>query len=114
MPDQPGADDAAAPLTSTAVVPTDAAARYAKQLLAHLGRKAGVEPVEGEPDGGRLTLSAGTGIVRPRADHLVMEALAPDAESLAVVEDVLSRHLERFGARRELAVTWQRSTSSEG
>jgi len=37
-------------LTSTAVVSTDAAARYAKQLLSHLGRKAGVEAVDGEPD----------------------------------------------------------------
>lgn len=93
-------------LRSTAVVPTDAAARYAKQLLGHLGRKAGVEPVEGEPDGGRLTLSAGTGVVRPRGDHLLLEALAADAESLALVEDVLARHLERFGARRALAVSW--------
>jgi uncharacterized protein len=114
VPDESGADDRVALLTSTAVVPTDAAARYAKQLLAHLGRKAGVEPVDGEPDGGRLTLSAGTGIVRPRADHLVMEALAPDADSLGVVEDVLARHLERFGARRELTVTWQRNTPAEG
>ena len=96
-------------VTSTAVVPTDAAARYAKQLLAHLGRKAGVEPLEGEPDGGRLRLSAGTGLVRPRADHLVLEAVADDAESLALVEDVLGRHLERFGARRELTVSWTRA-----
>lgn len=95
-------------LTSTAIVPTDAAARYAKQLLSHLGRKAGVEAVEGDPDAGRLRLSAGTGVVRPRPDHLILEASAADAESLAVVEDVLGRHLERFGARRELAVTWQR------
>ena len=95
-------------LRSTAVVPTDAAARYAKQLLSHVGRKAGVEPVDGEPDGGRLTLSAGTGIVLPRADHLRLEALAADAESLALVEDVLGRHLERFGARRELTVSWTR------
>ena len=65
--------------TSTAVVSTDAAARYAKQLLAHLGRKAGVEPVDGDPDAGRLTLSAGTGIVRPRADHLLLEARAERA-----------------------------------
>jgi hypothetical protein len=97
-------------VTSTAVVQTDAAARYAKQLLAHLGRKAGVEPVDGEPDGGLLRLSAGTGVVRPRADHLVLEATAADDEALALVEDVLGRHLERFGARRELTVSWRRDT----
>jgi hypothetical protein len=94
--------------TSTAVVSTDAAARYAKQLLSHLGRKAGVEPVDGEPDGGLLPLSAGVGIVRPRSDHLVLEAVAGDVESLALVEDILGRHLERFGARRELTVSWRR------
>jgi uncharacterized protein len=98
-------------LTSTAVVSTDAATRYAKQLLSHLGRKAGVEPVDGEPDGGLLRLSAGTGVVRPRADHLLLEAAAVDSESLALVEDVLGRHLERFGARRELVVVWQRGDS---
>ena len=87
---------------------TDAAARYAKQLLAHLGRKAGVEPVDGDPDGGRLTFRHGPGIVRPRADHLVLEATRRTSESLALVEDVLGRHLERFGARRELTVSWQR------
>jgi hypothetical protein len=95
-------------LTSTAVVPTDAAARYAKQLLSHVGRKAGVEPVDGDPDAGLLRLSAGTGIVRHRPDHLVLEASAEDAEQLALVEDILGRHLERFGARRELVVTWRR------
>lgn len=95
-------------VTSRARVETDAAARYAKQLLSHIGRKAGVEPVEGEPDGGLLRVSAGTGVVRPRADHLLLEASAADAEALAQVEDVLGRHLERFGARRELVVTWQR------
>ena len=94
-------------VTSRARVDTDAAARYAKQLLSHIGRKAGVEPVEGEPNAGRLMLSAGTGIVRPRGDHLVLEALAADEASLALVEDVLGRHLERFGARRELVVSWQ-------
>ncbi len=96
-------------VTSRARVETDAAARYAKQLLSHLGRKAGVEPVDGEPEGGLLRLSAGVGVVRPRADHLVLEASAVDAEALALVEDVLGRHLERFGARRALVVTWQRS-----
>ena len=59
------AEPAGAPARPTAVVPTDAAARYAKQLLAHLGRKAGVEALDGEPDGGRLVFGYGTGTVRP-------------------------------------------------
>ena len=57
---------------------------------------------------GRRRRAAGPVVGRPRPDHLSLEASAADAESLAVVEDVLGRHLERFGARRELAVTWQR------
>jgi uncharacterized protein len=93
---------------SSAVVMTDASVRYAKQLLAHLGRKNTVEPVEDAPDGGRLLFAYGIGIVRPQADCLRLDAVATDAESLARVEDVLARHLERFGARRELVVRWKR------
>jgi uncharacterized protein len=92
--------------TSQAKVPTDAAPRYAKQLLSHLGRKRQVEALEGEPDGGRLVFENGTGTVRPAGDHLLLVAEAADEESLRHVEDVLARHLERFGARRELVVTW--------
>ena len=95
-------------LKSTAVVATDAPERYAKQLLSHLGRKNTVETVEGERQGGRLLFSYGTGTVRPEDNHLVLEATAEDPDSLAHVEEVLARHLERFGAKRELAVTWQR------
>ncbi|NUO59551.1 MAG: DUF2218 domain-containing protein [Hamadaea sp.] len=91
--------------TSIANVATDAAPRYAKQLAAHLGRRSAVEELA---DGGyRLTLTAGEGVLEPQADKLVMRATAPDDESLAVVQDVLGRHLERFGQRRELVVTWE-------
>lgn len=92
--------------SSTAVVPTDAAVRYAKQLLAHLGRKNPVEDVDGAPDGGRLVFTYGIGTVRPEDGRLVLEAVADDEEALARVQDVLGRHLERFGARRELTVRW--------
>jgi hypothetical protein len=95
-------------LTSTAVVPTDAPGRYAKQLLAHLGRKNPVEDVDGLPHAQRLVFAYGSGIVRPEQEHLLLEATAADAESLAKVEDVLGRHLVRFGQRRELTVEWQR------
>jgi uncharacterized protein len=87
-------------LQSTATVATDASDRYAKQLLSHLGRKNAVA------DGDRLTFSYGTGTVRPGDGVLVLIAEAPDEEGLAHVQDVLARHLERFGARRELVVEW--------
>ncbi|GII57995.1 hypothetical protein Pth03_63840 [Planotetraspora thailandica] len=95
--------------SSTAYVATDAAARYAKQLASHLGRRVEVEDLPG--DGHRLTLPAGEGVLTPEADRLVMRAIAADAESLEVVKDVLGRHLERFGQRRELVVTWQDDAS---
>jgi hypothetical protein len=89
---------------STAVVATDAPARYAKQLLAHLGRKDAVETVGDDADGGRLVFGYGTGTVTAGEGALTLVADAPDAEGLAHVQDVLARHLERFGARRELIV----------
>ena len=52
-------------LVSTAVVTTDAPARYAKQLLAHLGHKVhGRSRWTAMPDGGRLVFAYGTGTVR--------------------------------------------------
>jgi hypothetical protein len=89
--------------TSHAHVPTDAAPRYVKQLVAHLGRKAPVT------DGERLAFPFGTGVVRAAPDGVVLEAAADDDEALARVEDVLGRHLERFGQRNELVVVWSRS-----
>jgi uncharacterized protein len=97
---------------SVADVPTDAAARYAKQLLAHLGHKVAVEEIEGEPQGGRLVFAYGTASVLPGPDRLTLRASAADAESLARVQDVVSRHLQRFGARRAIVVEWE--TDSAG
>ena len=90
--------------TSTAHVTTATPARYAKQLVSHLGHKV---PAEDIGDGHRLLFPFGQGVVRISGDDLlVLEATAPDADSLARVEDVLGRHLERFGQRHELTVTW--------
>ena len=100
----------AAVLTSRADVATDAPGRYAKQLLSHLGRK--IEFVE-EPAGtwtahvlgsvARITVGEGV---------LVLQAEGADAESVGRIEHALGNHLERFGQRKELTVTWQRSTAS--
>jgi len=44
--------------------------------------------------------------VLPMPDELILRATAADMESLTHVQDVLQRHLEKFGARQELVVTW--------
>ncbi|MDH2429112.1 DUF2218 domain-containing protein [Sphaerisporangium sp. TRM90804] len=91
--------------SSTARVATDAAARYAKQLASHLSHKMDVSD---RPEGGfNLVMTSGEGVLIPEATQLVMHASAVDAELLARVQDVLGRHLERFGQRKELTVTWE-------
>ena len=94
-------------MMSTAVVVTDSPSRYAKQLLSHLGHKVTVEPLADQSaPAGRLVFAYGTGTVVPQGGALVLEAAAAAAESLARVKDVMQRHLEKFGARRELLVSW--------
>lgn len=92
-----------APLRSRADVVTDDPARYAKQLLSHLGRR-----VEFRTEGNASTAEFGgaTGTVVVGEGVLTLHAEASDAESLARVRHVLGSHLERFGQRKELAVTW--------
>jgi len=94
-------------LLSIAVITTDAPERYGKQLLSHLGRKVQTEPLPDRPaPAGRLLFAYGVGTVLPMPGQLVLRATAADQESLARVQDVLQRHLEKFGARRELTVSW--------
>ena len=94
-------------LLSVAVVTTDAPERYGKQLLSHLGRKVQTEPLPDRPaPAGRLVFAYGVGTVLPMPGQLILRATAANQESLARVQDVLQRHLEKFGARRELTVTW--------
>jgi hypothetical protein len=92
---------------AVAVVVTDNPDRYAKQLLSHVGRKNGTQPLDGVPAGGRIVFPDGIGTIRPEEGRLVLEAEAADAAGLAHVQDVLGRHLERFGARLELVVAWE-------
>jgi hypothetical protein len=94
--------------TARADVPTPTPDRYAKQLLSHLGRR-----VSWSTDGAVSTaaIAGGTGTVVTGDGVLTLQAEAPDAEALAQVQHVLGSHLERFGARNELTVTWVGDTS---
>lgn len=92
-------------LNSYAEVQTDNPERYAKQLVAHLGHRVSFETAG---DTSTATFGTGTGQVVVGDGVLILRASAPDEEALARVEDVLGRHLERFGQRNELQVVWDR------
>ena len=92
--------------SSRAVVSTDTPARYAKQLVSHLGRKvAFVEDADGSWTAligdarGRIVVGDGV---------LTLTAEAPDVETLGRLEQAFGGHLERFGARAGLTVAWGR------
>jgi hypothetical protein len=94
-----------APLTARADVATATPERYAKQLAAHLGRRS---EIRDEADGTRIVLDVGDCLLRSHEGGLELLATAPGPEELDRVEDVVGRHLERFGQRNELTVVWQR------
>lgn len=96
-------DTAMTTLSARADVPTATPARYAKQLVSHLGRR-----TTWTTDGDTSTaeLAGGTGRVVVGDGMLTLIASAPDRETLTQVQHVLGSHLERFGQRSELTVTW--------
>lgn len=88
---------------ATAQVATESAARYAKQLTSHLGRRLEVRDEDG---GTRLVFPSGSCLMVVSDVGLELIADAGDAASLENVQDVVARHLERFGQRNELTVRW--------
>lgn len=97
---------------SEARVATHRSARYAKQLAAHLGRR--VEAHWSEETGrGELTFGGGTATLVAEADALLL-AVEGDTDELAGLEDVVGRHLVRFGSRDELVVEWHRDNGEAG
>jgi uncharacterized protein len=89
---------------SHASVATEKPTPYMKQLCKHFGHK-----VEVAFDDERGTIVLAMGRCELDATHagvLRMRAQAADAESLARTEQVVGSHLERFGRRDELSVSW--------
>jgi len=97
---------------STARVATDRPARYGKQLAAHMGRKITADWSE-ESGRGSLAFRAGTATLVAEEGALLLTVEGEQAE-LPALEDVVGRHLVRFGARDELVVQWQRESGEPG
>jgi hypothetical protein len=95
-----------AALRSRADIVTSTPERYAKQLVSHLGRKVTLE-VDGPIS--TVQLGSATGQIVVGDGVITLLASGTDTEGVELVEHVLGSHLERFGGRDELAVTWERS-----
>jgi uncharacterized protein len=107
-------------ISSRASVSTDRAARYGKQLSAHLGHKRRTT-WQDDAQTGDITFDRGRAALSATSSQLdLVIELDPSvpadeaAAELAYMEDVVGRHLARFGARNELVVTWVRSDGSPG
>jgi uncharacterized protein len=93
-----------AEITSHAEVVTDKPVAYMRQLCKHFGHK--TDAAFGEDTGyiqfdfGRCELHAADGTLR-------LEVTAPDGEQHERMERVVGSHLERFGRRDALSVSWQ-------
>lgn len=90
-------------LNSQAEVATERPQRYLAQLCKHFSHKA-----DSEHDGetGRVEFDVGTCEMRADGQTLLLRARAEDQEGMDRVKQVIGSHLERFGARDELAVHW--------
>lgn len=95
---------------STASVATDRPGRYAKQLASHLSRRL---TTSWDDASGRGTVELGDG----RADLVATDGaleLRIESNELDRFEDVLGRHLVRFGKKDELVVQWTRDDGTPG
>jgi caffeoyl-CoA O-methyltransferase len=92
-------------LYARAEIATPTPERYIKQLVSHLGRKATTELRPDET--GVIAVHDGQCTLTGEGELLVLQASAEGAEGLAHIQDVVGRHLERFGARADLRVEWR-------
>jgi hypothetical protein len=98
---------------SAATVRTDRPGRYGKQLVSHMSRRGHGEWDDGQ-GAGRLDLGGGQLKLEQTDDALVLELTVASGNDISQLEDVIGRHLVRFGTRDELVVAWQRSDGTAG
>ncbi len=96
---------------SRADVATATPARYAKQLVAHLGRKLSFTG-DGTTTPATAVIGTATAGVVVGDGVVTLLANGDDEQSVARVEHVLGSHLERFAQREGLTVRWVRTAGA--
>jgi hypothetical protein len=82
---------------------TDRPGRYAAQAAKHFGHNC---PTEWTGETGFVEFQAGRCEMATTAEGLLLTARAGTEAGLAQVQEVIRRHLERWGEKDELRVTW--------
>ena len=113
----PSTGETSFPLISVATIPTERAARYGKQLVSHMGHKITGFWDEEASSGYLLFDREGPVLGRfdvvASASNLRLE-LRTEPERADRLEFIVGIHLARFGARDSLAISWERTDSSDG
>jgi hypothetical protein len=89
--------------STSAFVPTERPQRYMKQLVSHFGNKVQTELTD---QGGRLRFDFGMCDLKAVPEGIELVGISADQAQLETLKDVVARHLIRFGANDELAVSW--------
>jgi uncharacterized protein len=90
-------------LSSQATVSTEKPVPYMRQLCKHFGHK--VDAVFTD-DSGYINFEAGRCDLRAGDGELFLTVTADSEENRERLRNVVGSHLERFGRRDELSVTW--------
>ena len=98
-------------MESVATVTTSRAARYGKQLAAHMGRRISAS---WDGESGSLEFSDSCAVGLHASDEALTMSLECPSDEIGHFESVIGRHLARFGAREALTVCWIRDDGSEG
>lgn len=89
---------------SKTAIPTEHASRYLQQLCKHFAHK---RPVTFDEQAGEISFSIGDCRLKADGSALNIDLVAPGADDMEQLKDVVIRHLVRFAFREELAVDWQ-------
>jgi hypothetical protein len=89
---------------STAAVATEKPAPYMKQLCRHFGHKV---DASFDDERGSITFAMGRcGLDATQPGILQLHVEAEDAAGIERTQNVIGSHLERFGRRDALSVSW--------
>lgn len=90
-------------LSSQATVATEKPVPYMRQLCKHFGHKV---DAAFDDDSGYINFEAGRCDLRAGEGELYLTVTADSEENRERLRNVVGSHLERFGKRDQLSVTW--------